>query len=173
MAGSGGASALVDLRTCRVPNPLTIGIAAFGLVLAAVGVTPVSVGAAAAGFGLGLILTLPGHFIGATGAGDVKLFAALGTLLGPAGIAVVFVYTAIAGGVLAVVVAASRRRLGLTVERTASLVRTGGATVGEIEHASADNRFATRPRLPSARSLPCSGGEMTATSLSSTTADCR
>ena len=45
---------------------------------------------------------LPGRLFGATGGGDVKLMAALGTLLGPPQIVVAFVVGAIAGGVLAV-----------------------------------------------------------------------
>ena len=39
--------------------------------------------AALGGIAVGLAVMLPGHLIGATGAGDVKFFAALGTLLGP------------------------------------------------------------------------------------------
>ena len=76
---------------------------------------------------LGLALMLPGHLFGATGAGDVKLFAAVGALLGPAPIATAFLYTAIAGGVLAVVVALRRRRLRQTLERHGALVATAAA----------------------------------------------
>lgn len=140
-------SALVDLRTRRVPNALTFGIAALGLLLAGFHVTGSSVGAAMGGLLVGLLLMLPGHVIGATGAGDVKLLAALGTLLGPAGTAVAFVYTLMAGGVLVLIVAARRGRLGLTVARTAALVRTGGANVAEIERPTADNRFAYAPAI--------------------------
>ncbi len=43
----------------------------------------VSVGAALLGCVIGLVLMLPGHVLGATGAGDVKLMAAVGSLLGP------------------------------------------------------------------------------------------
>ena len=48
---------------------------------------------------------LPGHALGATGAGDVKLMAAVGSLLGPLVIVNAVLFTAIAGGVLAVTVA--------------------------------------------------------------------
>ena len=147
VAGSGGISAIVDLRSRRVPNPLTLGIAVLGIVLAAAHVTNVSIMGALAGCALGFVLMLPGHYIGATGAGDVKLFAALGTLLGPTHILVAFVYTAIAGGLVAVIVAIRRRRLRETVGRTAALVRTGGANVGDIEKVSADNRFAYAPAI--------------------------
>jgi len=102
---------------------------------------------AIAGLALGLVLMLPGHLVGATGAGDVKLLGAIGTLLGPAGVLSAFLYTALAGGLLAVVVAVRRRRLQATVERTADLVRTGGANVAAIEHPSSNNRFAYAPAI--------------------------
>jgi prepilin peptidase CpaA len=147
VAGGGGASVIVDLWIRRVPNPLTFGIAALGIGLAGMHVTDLSIGGALAGLALGLLLMIPGHFVGATGAGDVKLFAAIGTLLGPSHIVIAFLYTAIAGGILAVIVATKRRRLRETMGRTAALVRTGGANVVEIEHASADNRFAYAPAI--------------------------
>jgi prepilin peptidase CpaA len=147
VAGGAGASAVVDLRTRRIPNWLTLGVTGCGLALAAFQVSGLSVMSALAGFGIGLLLMLPGHVVGATGAGDVKLFAALGTVLGPTGIAVAFFYTTILGGVLALVVAMNRRRLRDTVERTAALVSTGGANVAEIEGGAADNRFAYAPAI--------------------------
>ena len=71
-----GTGAAIDLRTRRVPNPLTVLLAAIGVAFAAFGISGLTVGASLAGFALGLALMLPGHLIGATGAGDVKLFAA-------------------------------------------------------------------------------------------------
>jgi prepilin peptidase CpaA len=146
VAGTGAWSALVDLYTRRIPNALTLGVAAFGVMLAAAHLSSLTTLQALLGFAVGLVLMLPGHLIGATGAGDVKLFAALGTLLGPKAIAMAFLYTAIAGGVLAVVVAMRRQLLRQTVERAADLVRTGGANVGEIERAAV-NRFAYAPAI--------------------------
>ena len=146
VASSGASSAVVDLYTRRIPNPLTLGIAIAGLMLAATGNGTVSMVHALLGFAVGLVLMLPGHVIGATGAGDVKLFAALGTLLGPKGIAIAFIYTAMAGGALAVVVALQRSVLRVTVERLSMLLRTGGSNVEEIEHAAV-NRFAYAPAI--------------------------
>jgi prepilin peptidase CpaA len=143
----GVSSAIVDLYTRRVPNGLTLAIGSLGVALAAMRLTGVSVPAALGGFALGLVLMLPGHLIGATGAGDVKLFAALGTLLGPTLIGVAFLYTALAGGLLAVIVASRRRRLRATIERTATLVRTSGGNVAEIERATENNRFAYAPAI--------------------------
>lgn len=147
VAAGAGVGALVDLKTRRVPNPLTVGLALTGLVLAFAHATKLGVAASFGGLAVGLLLMLPGHIIGATGAGDVKLFAAIGTLLGPIGILMAFVYTAIAGGVIAVVVAFSRRRLGITVARTTALVRSGGAASQQIESISENNRFAYAPAI--------------------------
>ena len=146
VAGTGASSAFVDLYTRRIPNPLTLGVAAFGTTLAAFHLSSLSLTEALLGFAVGLVLMLPGHLIGATGAGDVKLFAALGTLLGPRATAVAFMYTALAGGVLAIVIAMQRRLLWQTFERTADLVRSGGANAGEIERATV-NRFAYAPAI--------------------------
>jgi prepilin peptidase CpaA len=147
VAGSGGASAAVDLRTRRVPNWLTLGITALGMFLAAAHLSHRSIAGALGGFALGLLIMLPGHLVGATGAGDVKLFAAVGSLLGPAGVVSAFLYTAMFGGALALVVAVLRGRLHHTLQETATLVVTGGANVGQIERPSANNRFAYAPAI--------------------------
>ena len=147
VAGSGGASAAIDFRVRRVPNWLTLGITAVGMILAAAHLTDRSIAAALGGFAVGLLLMLPGHLVGATGAGDVKLFAAVGTILGPTGIAVAFVYTAIFGGALALLVAIYRGRLQDTLQETATLVMTGGANVAQIERPAANNRFAYAPAI--------------------------
>jgi prepilin peptidase CpaA len=147
VAGTGASSAVVDLYTRRVPNELTLGVAAFGIALAAIGASGVSVAGALLGFALGLALMLPAHLIAGTGAGDVKLFAAFGTLLGPTRMGAAFVYTAIAGGVLALIIAYRRQRLAATVERTAALVRTGGGNVAAIERPTENNRFAYAPAI--------------------------
>ena len=58
-----------------------------------------------------------------------------------------FVYTAIAGGALALLVALGRRRLRDTIERTAIFVHTRGANVEDIESATSNNRFAYAPAI--------------------------
>src|SRR5688572_888401 len=117
LAAFGFASIVIDIRTRRVPNVLTLALAVTGVGLAALHMTEVSVWSSVAGLFLGLALMLPGHVIGATGAGDVKLFAAAGTLLGPAGVVFAFLYATLAGGLLAIVVALARGQLIATLER--------------------------------------------------------
>ena len=147
VAGAGAVSSAVDMQVRRVPNPLTLGIASVGLTLAAFHATPVGITGALAGLGVGLALMLPGHIIGATGAGDVKLFAALGTFLGPARIGMAFLYMALVGAALAMAIAYRRGRLRMTLEGMAAIVRTGGAAAADIERPSQHNRFAYAPAI--------------------------
>jgi prepilin peptidase CpaA len=142
-----GLAAVIDLRTRRIPNALTGALAMAGLSIAAAKLGPIGLGGALLGCALGLAFMLPGHLFGATGAGDVKLFAAAGALLGPATTVQAFLYTAIVGGVLAVAIAIRRRRLGRTLGATASLVADRKAGVAAIESPEADNRFAYAPAI--------------------------
>jgi prepilin peptidase CpaA len=146
IAAAGVLSTAIDIRVRRIPNALTGAITAAGLIAAALGRGPVTPLEALAGFAIGLIVMLPGHAVGATGAGDVKLFAAIGTWLGPHATLLAFLYTALAGGALAVVVALRRRILRDTLTRTATLVNSGGSNVGDIE-TSRVNRFAYAPAI--------------------------
>jgi prepilin peptidase CpaA len=146
LAAGLAAAAAIDLRTRRVPNPLTAGLALSGLGFAATGISHVSVAASLAGLGLGLLLMLPGHLFGGTGAGDVKLFGAAGAVLGPAPMIGAFLYTAIAGGALAVIVAVQRRRLRRTFDRTARLVK-GAAAAADIAAPQENNRFPYAPAI--------------------------
>ena len=106
-----GAAAVIDLRTRRVPNALTGAAAATGVALALMGMGRVSIAASIAGGVIGFALLMPGYLFGATGGGDVKLLAAVGTLLGPERILFAFFGMAIGGGVIALVIAAWRGRL--------------------------------------------------------------
>jgi prepilin peptidase CpaA len=147
VAGSGAVSAVIDMRTRRLPNPLTLTIAVAGLVLAATRWSGVSVIGAALGLAVGIGLMLPTYLFGAMGGGDLKLFAALGTFLGPKPTLLAFLYMLIAGGVLAVAVAVRRRRLQETMRNAAELVKSGGANAAAIEHPAVNNRFAYAPAI--------------------------
>ena len=140
-------AAAIDLRTWRVPNAVTVSLAAAGVLLAVAGLGRVGPVASLLGLGVGCALMLPGHLFGGTGAGDVKLFAAVGTLLGPAGILSAFLYTAIAGGILALLVALRRRRGRQTFNRVARFIANTAGSKAAIEHPSAGNRFAYAPAI--------------------------
>ena len=142
-----GLAAVIDLRTRRIPNALTGALAVIGVGIAAAKLGPIGLGGALLGCALGLAFMLPGHIFGGTGAGDVKLFAAAGAILGPTTTVHAFLYTAIAGGILAVAIAIRRRRLARTLGTTARLVSDGAAAAKEIESPEMDNRFAYAPAI--------------------------
>ena len=138
---------VIDLRTRRIPNELTAAMAGIGVGLAATGMSGITVAASFAGFFLGLLLMMPGFVLGATGAGDVKLMGAVGAIVGPALVVSSFLFTAVAGGVLAVVVAVRRQRLAETLARTGQLVTGPGEAPQKIRAATSASRFAYGPAI--------------------------
>ena len=140
------AAVVTDVRTRRIPNWLTGAIAGAGFGLACGGgtVTPLQ---AALGLLAGLLLMLPGHVIGATGAGDVKLMAAVGSVVGPEMVLRAFLYSAVAGGVFAIVVAARRGRLAATLQDAGRLVTSPAGARQTIESPARANRFAYGPAI--------------------------
>lgn len=98
---------VTDLRSRRIPNVLTFGAAAgaFGFHLADTGLP--GIGWSALGWVTGLALFLPFFLLRGIGGGDVKLLAAIGAWLGPGPTVWLAIYTALAGGVMALVVAVS------------------------------------------------------------------
>ena len=140
-------AAVVDIRTRRIPNALTAMLAGAGLGLAATGISGVSIPGSMLGLLLGLALMMPGHLLGATGAGDVKLMAALGALVGPTAVLDTFLFTVLAGGVLAVTIALQRRRLTATLAGTRRLITRAPRARQQIRTATAVNRFAYGPAI--------------------------
>ena len=95
---------VTDIKWRRVPNWLTVSmvIAGFGLAFGQSGFS--GLGSAFIGFLAALGLFLVPFAMGWLGGGDVKLFIALGALLGVRSLLWVFLYSAIAGGVMALIV---------------------------------------------------------------------
>jgi prepilin peptidase CpaA len=143
----GLATAVVtDVRTRRIPNWLTGSIAGagFGLAFGGGAITPAQ---AALGMLTGLLLMMPGHLIGATGAGDVKLMAAVGTMLGPDLAFRAFLYSAVAGGLFALAVAMRRGILATTLQDASRLVTSPAGARLAIESPARGNRFAYGPAI--------------------------
>jgi prepilin peptidase CpaA len=92
-----------DVRYRRIPNTLVLATLAAGLTLNAIagGVQGalLSLGGLALAFGLMFVL----HVFGAMGAGDVKLFAAIGSVLGASLVFQTFFVVLLTGGALGVV----------------------------------------------------------------------
>ena len=147
-------AAAIDARTMRLPNWLTLATLVCGLVFAAVHpATDNTFWRALAGAATGLAVTLPLYALRLMGAGDAKLMAGVGAFLGfPAELGAL-AYILIAGGVLAIGIAAWRRsfrRLAVNVtQATQGLFYTAisgvrstvampqGASVGKLPYAVA------------------------------------
>lgn len=142
-----GTAAVIDIRQRRIPNVVCVATAAAGLTLSTVGISSITVTSALAGLAFGFLMMLPGHVFGATGAGDVKLFAAAGTFFGSGRIVTAFLFVAIAGGILAVVIAMRRGRFGRTMGLTARLLGRPATLKTAIESPAEHNRFSYGPAI--------------------------
>lgn len=96
------ACAVVDWRFRKIPNRLTLPAIALGLVLNTALAGRQGLVFSAFGLGIGAGIFFIPYFLGGMGAGDVKLMGGVGALLGwDLALATLF-YTALAGGVIAV-----------------------------------------------------------------------
>lgn len=114
-------AAITDVRDRRIPNRLTYSAMIAGLALQALvhgwrGLLFSVAGGCVFG-GAFLIL----HVVRAMGAGDVKLAAALGCIIGPGASVRVMFFTAMAGAVMAIVVMVSTGRTLQTLRNTLSV----------------------------------------------------
>lgn len=113
---------VVDVRTRRIPNLLTLSAALLGLVAHWLRAGPDGALFAASGWLVGLCVFLPFFALRGMGGGDVKLLAALGAWLGPGETIWLAIYTGIAGGVLALAVAAWNGYLRTAVRNVKSVL---------------------------------------------------
>ena len=102
------AACVFDVATSRIPNALTFSTAALALAFHALAPGGLGVTFALLGLLVGLAVFFPLFALGAMGAGDVKLMAAIGAWLGWKAIIFVALYGSLAGGVLALLVALRR-----------------------------------------------------------------
>ena len=149
-------AAYFDIRERRVPNWLAL--AGFGLGVGLNGALGGFAGLKMAllGAGLALLIYLPLWLLHAMGAGDAKLMAAVGAVVGPASWWSIFFLTVIVGAVIAVIAIVVKRRgrrtLGNLYLMVTSLAhRTAPYKVSpELDVQSSDGF-----RMPHAVSIAC------------------
>ena len=142
------AAAVSDLKTGRIPNWITVPGAALGLALQGYhgGLQGAIFSLAGAALGLGIFRVL--YLAGGMGAGDVKLFGAVGALVGPQALVWVFIFTGLLGGVAALALAMARGRLRQTLAQTGHLMLSFGRLRWE------EARQASSLHAPDALRLP-------------------
>ncbi|HEU4564557.1 MAG TPA: prepilin peptidase [Gemmatimonadaceae bacterium] len=138
------AACVTDLRERRIPNELVIVLALAGLAYSVWALGPAA-GAARAflGIAVGLLFWLPWHLLKMMGAGDVKFFAAAAAWLGPVAAIEASLFSALLGGVLALVWLAMYRGAPATAP-----VAGGAAPGPEAPRARAVDGDGKRVRLP-------------------------
>jgi len=116
-----GAACATDLRRARIPNVLTFGAVAAAVLFHLLAPQGSGASFVFAGLVAGLLVFFPFFALGAMGAGDVKLMAALGAWIGWAPTVQVALYGAVAGGVLAVVLSLWRGYLRTALRNIGTL----------------------------------------------------
>ncbi len=134
------AACAIDVRTQRIPNRLTFGAAGAALLFHAFAGGAGAAGVSVAGWIMGAVVFAPLFMVGGMGAGDVKLVAALGAWLGPVAALHIALYSAIVGGVMAIVVSLAHGYLRTAVANLRVIAmswRFGIATVPGLTLADA------------------------------------
>jgi len=109
---------IMDVRSSRVPNLITFPLALVGLVFHALSDSGNGILFSVEGLGLGFSLLIGFYIYGGMGAGDVKLLAAVGAVVGPLNVFVGFLVAALFGGLYAVAIMVWHLGLAQTAERT-------------------------------------------------------
>jgi prepilin peptidase CpaA len=109
-------AAAFDIRERRIPNWLTaaglaLGLALYGFLFGTAGLL-----FSLKGLGLALGIYLPLYALRAMGAGDVKLMAAVGSIVGWRNWLAILVLTAIFGGILALALIVGKGRVHRTLQ---------------------------------------------------------
>ena len=108
------AAAVYDVRFRRIPNWISVGGIALGVLSNSLRHGIPGLLFAIGGFGLGFGLYFVLYLIHAMGAGDVKLMGAIGALVGWKNWIAIFVIAAIVGGIMAMIVILARSRVKKT-----------------------------------------------------------
>lgn len=116
------AAAVVDIRSRRIPNWLSLPYLVAGVVVSAYWGGMTGLGSSIAGIGLATVIVGILWYLRGMGMGDLKLLAAVGAWVGPGQLLLALVATGIAGGFLALGYALWHGSVGRALDGTAELI---------------------------------------------------
>ena len=110
-------AAIYDAKYRRIPNILTFSTFVAGILYHSwfLGFHGFMFSLGGAFLGMGLLIVF--YLMGKMGAGDVKLMGAVGSILGPAGAFNAFLFTAIVGGIYAIIILLYKGRFADSMNR--------------------------------------------------------
>ena len=111
------AAGITDVRSSRVPNSITFPLALVGLSFHTISNAGNGILFSVEGLGMGFCLLIGFYVYGGMGAGDVKLLAAVGAVVGPLNVFVGFLFASLLGGLYAVAMMSWHLGLSKTAER--------------------------------------------------------
>ena len=130
-----------DLRVRRISNKLTYPTMLLGLIAGAAMGGWNGLGQSFQGLALGMGIMLIPFLLGAMGAGDVKLLAAIGAVKGPEFVLIAALYACVAGGILALYYLIKERRVANTFRYIAYgwiwALKGNGPKAGSVPYAPA------------------------------------
>ena len=146
------AATATDLRSRRIPNWLVLPFLAIGIVVSAWLHGWHGVAQSLEGMALGLVLYGALFVVGGMGAGDVKLCAAIGAWIGPQQLFLALVFTALAGGLMALAWAVCGGFFGELMKGTGDLV-LGRIRRGEDPALAAETGSVLKRNMPYAPAI--------------------
>jgi prepilin peptidase CpaA len=117
-------AAVQDLRFQKIPNLLTYPTMGIGVIYHSVTNGLDGFFFAATGLAAGIGLLIVPYIMGGMGAGDAKLMGAIGAVVGPKGAFTAFLFSAVIGGIYALLLILLRGQLRSFVERHFMTLKT-------------------------------------------------
>ena len=96
-------AAIIDIRIKKIPNLLTFPTMVLGLVYYSITTGWDGLLFSLGGLSLGIAIFFVLYLMGGMGAGDAKLMGAVGAITGPKGALIASIYSAVVGGVYALI----------------------------------------------------------------------
>lgn len=110
IAVASGIAAYSDYKIRKIKNKLTISLALLGLLINLI-TKDIGIGQAILGFFSAFIICLPFYLLKMLRAGDIKLFMAIGAMLGFTGLIDIMAKSILCGAIIALVIGIKQRKL--------------------------------------------------------------
>jgi len=142
-------SAVIDLRTRKIPNIVTYPAMLLAIGYHALASEGAGVYFSLSGLAVGILVLILPYLLGGMGAGDAKLMGTVGVFIGPKNVFIAFIYTAIIGGLYALLLVLMNWRLfrGILERRWATVKNIVLTRHYQPRPADADADGASAPKL--------------------------